>query len=64
MIIIDMDMPNSCETCKLQYVCSIYKDVGVIEKDNLHLDRKQHPNCIIKGIADNETKPQQLNLLS
>ena len=56
MIILDMDMPNNCETCELQYVCPIYENVGVIEKDKLHLDRKRHPECIIKGVTDNETK--------
>ena len=58
MIILDMEMPLNCNTCELQYVCPIYKNTGIIERDDLKLDKKRHPNCIIKGVADNVTKAQ------
>ena len=51
MIILDMNMPNSCETCKLQFVCPVYQNVGTLKKDKLKLDKNRHPKCIIKGVA-------------
>ena len=55
MIILDMNMPNSCETCKLQFVCPVYQNVGTLKKDKLKLDKNRHPKCIIKGVALTET---------
>ena len=49
MIILDMEMPNNCKECKLQYVCPIFQNIGIVEENKLKLDKKRHPNCIIKG---------------
>ena len=48
MIVIDMDMPKSCLSCKYKYVCSVYENIGVLEQTKLKLDKQRHPNCPIK----------------
>ena len=55
MIILDMEMPESCEECKLQYVCSVICNTGVTERVKLKLDKNRHPECMIKGITYSET---------
>ena len=48
MIVIDMDMPKNCLSCKYKYVCSVYENIGVLEQTKLKLDKQRHPKCPIK----------------
>ena len=50
MILIDMEMPESCLTCPLRYYCTISDSAhcGYMEFNVTHFKSRRHPNCSLK----------------